>query len=144
MFLGPAYDSDGETWQPIERNSVERDPGVDPRKSRPIEERLWDEVCLDQRRGRPRGTGHRKAPRQRFAFSSDTISRLRRQGLDNKDLRIIFGRWDQKSYTQIGRELGISGQAVWKRWSRRIEPIIRRVNPNFSRASFRISSLGSK
>lgn len=144
LLLGPAYDRDGETWQPIERKSVERDPGVDPRQSRPIEERLWDELCLVQRRGRPRGTGHPKAPRQRFAFSPDTISRLRRQGLDDKDLRILFGYWDQKSFKQIGRELGISGQAAWKRWNRRIEPIMRRVNPNFSRASFRTSSLDSK
>lgn len=144
LLLGPAYDRDGETWQPIERKSVERDPGVDPRQSRPIEERLWNEVCLVQRRGRPRGTGHRKAPRLRFAFSSATISLLRRQGLDDKDLRILFGRWDQRTFKQIGRELGISGQGVWKRWNRRIEPIIRRVNPNFSRASFRISSLDWK
>jgi hypothetical protein len=144
LLLGPAYDRDGETWQPIERNSVERDPCIDPRQSRPIEERLWDELCLVQRRGRPRGTGHAKAPRQRFAFSSDTISRLRRQGLDDKDLRILFGWWDQKSFKQIGRELGISGQAAWKRWNLRIEPSIRRVNPNFSRASFRMSSLDSK
>ncbi len=144
LLLGAGYDREGETWQPIERKSVERDPGVDPRQSRPIEERLWDELCLVQRRGRPRGTGHAKAPRQRFAFSCDTISRLRRQGLDDKDLRILFGWWDQKSFKQIGRELGISGQAAWKRWNRRIEPSIRRVNPNFSRASFRVSSLDSK
>ena len=144
LLLGPPYDRDGETWQPIERKSIERDPGVDPRQSRPIEERLWKELCLVQRRGRPRGTGHAKAPRQRFAFCSDTISRLRREGLDDKDLRILFGYWHQKSFKQIGQELGISGQAAWKRWKRRIERIIRRMNPNFSRASFRNISLNSK
>jgi hypothetical protein len=144
LLLGPGCDREKETWQPIVQSSVERTPGIDPRHSRPLEERLWDEVCRVQRRGRPRGTGHAKAPRQRFAFSSDMISRLRRQGLDDKDLQILFGRWHKKSFKQIGRELGMSGQAAWKRWNRRIEPSIRRVNPNFSRASFRMSSLDSK
>jgi hypothetical protein len=143
LLLGAPYDCDGETWQPIERFSVERERGVDPRKSRPVEDRLWDEFCLVQRRGRPLGTGHAKAPRQHFAFSSDMITRLRRQGLNDKDLRIFFGRWDHKSFKQIGRELGVSAQAVWKRWNRRIEPSIKRVNPNFSSASFKLSSLDS-
>jgi hypothetical protein len=34
----------------------------------------------------------------------------------------------------------MSAQAVWKRWKRRIEPSIERVNPNFSSASFRLTS----
>jgi hypothetical protein len=145
LLLGAPYDHEGETWQPITQFSVERERGVDPRQSQPIEERLLDEVCVVQRRGRPRGTGHSKEPtRQHFPVSSDTITRLQRQGLDNKDLRIIFGRWEQKTFKQIGRELGVSAQAVWKRWTRKIEPSIRRVNHSFSTASFQLSSLDSK
>ena len=145
VLLGSPYDRDGETWQPIVRFSVERERGVDPRRSRRLEERLWDEVCQVERRGRPRGTGHAKKPTpHRFDFSSNTIARLHREGLDNKDLRIIFERWEQKSFKQIGRELGMSAQAVWKRWTRKIEPSIKRVNPSFSSASFQLSSLDAK
>ena len=62
VLLDAPYDSEGEAWQPIARSSVERDRGVDPMDSRQLEGRLWDEICLVERRGRPRGTGHPKKP----------------------------------------------------------------------------------
>jgi hypothetical protein len=145
LFLGSPYDREGETWQPIVQSRVERDRGVDPRQSRRREERLWAEVCRVERRGRPRGTGHPKNPILReFPISTKNIARLRREGLDDRDLRVLFGRWDNKKFKQIGRELGMSAQAVWKRWKRRIEPAIKRVNPSFSSGSFQLSSLDSK
>ncbi len=145
VLLDAPYDSEGEAWQPIARSSVERDRGVDPMDSRQLEGRLWDEICLVERRGRPRGTGHPKKPTLRqFPLSSGHIFRLRGEGLDNTDTRILFGRWEQKTFKQVGRELGISAQAVWKRWNRRIEPAIKRLNPGFSSGSFQLSSLDSK
>ena len=41
LLLDPPYDREGETWQAIVQSRVERDRGVDPRQSRPREERLW-------------------------------------------------------------------------------------------------------
>lgn len=126
LFLDAPYDRDGETWQPILQSRVERDRGVDPRQSRAREERLWTEVCHVERRGRPRGTGHPKNRILReFPASAKYIARLRREGLDDKDLRILFGKWDNKPFKEIGRELGMSAQATWKRWDRRIEPAIK-------------------
>ena len=145
LLLDAPYDCEGETWQPIVQSRVERDSGVDPRQSRPREERLWDEVCRVERRGRPRGTGHpKKQVLQRLSIPLEKIDRLRRAGFDDKDLRILFGRWENKTLRLIGQELGISPQAVWKRWKRRIEPGIKRVNPSFSSASFKVISLASK
>jgi len=145
LFLDAPYDREGESWQPIVLSRVERDRGVDPRLSGRREERLWAEVCLVERRGRPRGTGRPKNRiLQECPLSSKDIAPLRRAGLDDKDFRILFGRSDNKTFKQIGRELGISAQAVWKRWKRRIEPGIKRVNPKFSSDSFKMSSLDSK
>lgn len=145
LLLAAAFNREGEPWQPIVQSNVERDCGVDPRQSKQLEERLWDEVCRVERRGRPRGTGHPKERAlQQFPLSSQHVACLRSEGLNDKDLRILFARWEQKSYKQIGRELGISAQAVWKRWKRKIEPAIKRMNPRFSRSSFLLSSLDSK
>jgi len=141
LLLDAPFDREGEAWQPITHSSVERDCGVDPRQSRQLEEHLWDEVCRVERRGRPRGTGHPKKPAPRFALFVKTITDLEKEGLDKRDLRILFGLWDVKTFKQIGRELGISAQAVWKRWKRKIEPAIKRVNPSFSRRSFQLSAL---
>lgn len=144
LLLDAPVDREG-TWQSIAQSKVERDRGVDPKHSRQSEDRLWDEICRVERRGRPRGTGHPKKPTlQQFPLSSEHIARLRSEGLNDKDLRILFGRWEDKTFKQIGRELGISAQAVWKRWKRRIEPRIRHVNPSFSSRSFQLSSLESK
>jgi hypothetical protein len=138
LFLDAPYDREGETGQHITQSRVERDSGVDPQQSRPREERLWGEVCRVERRGRPRGTGR---PKNRllkeFPISSKNLAPLRGAGLDEKDLRILFGLSDNKTFKQIGRELGISAQAAWNRWKRRIEPGIKRVNPKFSRGSFK-------
>ena len=145
LLLDVPFDREGETWQSIVRSSVERDRGVDPKQSRQLEECLWDEICRVERRGRPRGTGHPKKPTlQQFPLSSEHVARLQREGLNDKDLRILLRRWEDKTFKQIGRELGISAQAVWKRWKRRIEPRIKRVNPSFSSRSFQLSSLDWK
>jgi hypothetical protein len=143
LLLDAPYEREGETWQPILRSRVERDRGVDPKRSRALEQKLWDEVCRVERRGRPRGTGRPKRRLSDFAISSKHIEPLRRAGLDDRDLRILFGRWHKKTYRQIGGELGISAQAVSKRWNRRIEPAINGINLNFSRRSFQLSSLDS-
>lgn len=145
LFLDPPYEREGEIWHPIVQSRVERDRGVDPRQSRPREERLWNEVCRVERRGRPRGTGRPKNRiLQEFPISSKHLAPLRREGLDEKDLRILFGRCQNKKFKQIGQELRMSTQAVWKRWNKKIEPAIRRVNPNFSRPFFQMISLDSK
>lgn len=145
LLLDVPYDADGTKWQPIVKMSVERDRSVDPRQSRRREELLWNEVCRVERRGRPRGTGHpKKATMQQFPLSSARIAPLLREGLDDRDLRILFGRSEAKSYEQLGLLLGISAQAVWKRWTRKIEPVIKRLNPRFSRGSFELGSLDSK
>ena len=94
LFLDTPYDIEGQTWQPVVRSRVERDRGVDPRQSLPREKRLWDEVCQVERRGRPRGTGHPKNQiLEKFPVSPKNLDRLRGAGLDNKDFRILFGRW---------------------------------------------------
>ena len=145
LFLDAPHDREGETWQPIVRSCVERDRGVDPQQSRLLEKRLWDEVCRVERRGRPRGTGHPKNQiLEQFPMSQKNLERLRKEGLDDKDLRILFGRWEDKKFKQIGRELRMSTQAAWKRWDRKIEPAIKRVHPSFSCAFFKLSSLDSK
>jgi hypothetical protein len=145
LLLDAPFDREGEAWQSIVQSNVERDRGVDPKQSRQLEERLWDEVCRVERRGRPRGTGHPKTPTlQQLGLSIEHIARLQSEGLNDRDLRILHRRWENKTFKQIGRELGISAQAVWKRWKRSIEPRIKRVNPNFSSRSFRLSSLDPK
>lgn len=142
LFLDPPFDREGEAWQPITHSSVERDCGVDPRQSRQLEERLWDEVCRVERRGRPRGTGHPKTPTlQHLGLSPERIARLQIKDLKDRDLQILLRRWENMTFKQIGRELGISAQAVWKRWKQKIEPAIKRVNPSFSRRSFQLSAL---
>jgi len=120
LFLDTPYDREGETWQSIVQSRVERDHGVDPRQSRPREERLWDEVCRVERRGRPRGTGHPKNQvLQKLPIAHKNFELLRREGLDDGDFRILFRRWDKEEFKQIGRGLGISAQAAWKRWKRK-------------------------
>jgi hypothetical protein len=137
LLLDAPFDSAGETWQPIMQSRVERDRGVDPRKSRLREERLWDEVCRVERRGRPHGTGHPKKPvQQHFLISPNLLSHLRKLGLHDKDLQVVFGRWKNKTFAEIGRDLGVSAQAIWKRWQLRIEPRLKQVNPKFSTKSF--------
>jgi len=144
LLLDAPYKRHREMWWPIVMTRVERDRSVDPRHSRRREDLLWNEVCQVERRGRPCGTGHPKKSRlQQFPISSARIARLSVEGLDDKDLRILFGRWEAKTFNQIGRELGITAQAVWKRWTRKIEPAIKRMNPGFSRNSFELSSLDS-
>ena len=144
LLLDAPYDREGETWQSIVQSRVERDRGVDPRQSWSREKRLWDEVCRVERRGRPRGTGHSKRRLPGFPLSSGYIDHLRKVGLDDIDLRILFERHRDKTFEQIGQEVGMSGQAVWKRWTRRIEPALKELNPQFSRGSFKLSSLDSK
>jgi hypothetical protein len=144
LLLDAPYDREGETWQSIAQSSVERDRGVDPRQSWPREKRLWDEVCRVERRGRPRGTGHPKRRVPGFPLSSEYIDRLRKVGLDDVDLRILFEKQRDKTFEQIGHELSMSGQAVWKRWTNHVEPALKKRNPKFSRGSFKLSSLDSK
>src|SRR5208283_1667374 len=106
LFLDAPFDREGETWQSIKQSRVERDRGVDPRQSREREERLWGEVCQVERRGRPRGTGRPKNRiLQEFPISPENLARLRKEDLDDRDLRVLFGRWDDKTFLQIGREL---------------------------------------
>ena len=145
LLLDEACDRAGETcWQPIVQSSVERDRGVDPIQSWSREKRLWDEVCRVERRGRPRGTGHPKRRLPDFPLSSKFLDRLRKAGLEDKELQILFGRHQDKTFEQIGRELGTSGQAAWKCWTSRIEPALKELNRQFSRRSFKLSSLDSK
>ncbi len=144
LLLDAPYNREGETWQSIAQSRVERDRGVDPRQSWPREKRLWDEVCRVERRGRPRGTGHPKRRLPGFPLSSKYVDRLRKVGLDDVDLRILFQKHQDKTFEQIGQELGMSGQAIWKRWTRQIEPALKKFNPQFSRGSFKLSSLDSK
>lgn len=143
LFDSP-YDRDSETWQPIVQSSVERDQGVDPKRSHALEQKLWDEICRVERRGRPRGTGHPKRRLPDFPLSPKYIDSLRKAGLDDKDLQILFGTHQDKTFKQIGRELGMSPQAAWNRWTRRIEPALKELNRQFSRRSFKLFSLDSK
>jgi len=137
LLLGERVE--GEDWQPIQGTRIERDGNIDPKTSRQGEEQLWDEVCKVERRGRPRGTGHPKRPAPAFPLDAKNISRLRKAGLDDRDLRILFGRWERKTFKQIAQAVGnISTQAVWKRWQTRIEPAIKQVNPKFSRGSLNV------
>ena len=105
LFLDPPT-RDGETWQPIVRSHVQRDRGVDPQQSRQREERLWAEICQVERRGRPRGTGH---PKKRIVkecpISGKDIDRLRGAGLDDRDLRIFFGRWTARHLSRSAESL---------------------------------------
>ena len=117
-------------------------PGA--RESWPREKRLWDEVCQVERRGRPCGTGHPKRRLPDFPLSSEHIDRLRKVGLDDIDLQIFFGKYQGKTFEQIGHELSMSAQAGWKRWTCRIEPALKKLNPQFSTGSFKLSSLDSK
>jgi len=144
LLFDSAYDHDGESWQPIVQSCVERDQGVDPKRSRALEQKLWNEICRVERRGRPRGTGHPKRALPDFPIPSNYIDRLRKAGLDDRHLRILFGRQQDKTFKEIGRELGISPQAAWKRWTRRIEPALKKLNAQFSRRSFNLFSLDSK
>jgi hypothetical protein len=142
LLLDSPYDRDGETLQPIIQARVERDRGVDPQQSRTREQRLWDEVCPVERRGRPRGSGH---PKRRqfleFPVTRKDIDRLGKAGLDDKDLRILFGRLERKTFLQIGNDLGMSPQGTWKRWNRRVGPALKKLNPKFSRGSFELAAL---
>jgi len=144
LLLDSAYDHDGESWQPIMQSRVERDRGVDPGQSRTIEQRLWDEVCQVERRGRPRGTGHPK--RQRlldYPIAAKDVDRLREAGLGDKDLQILFDRSRNMTFKKIGQSMRISTQAVHKRWQNRILPALQKVNPEFSPGSFKLHSIDS-
>ena len=145
LLLGESYASGApKGWQPILESRVERDRGVDPKETRMLEERLWDEICKVERRGRKRGPGRPKQKRsaiKNLPISAQYIKRLRDASLDDKDLQILFGRWDDKTFAEIGRVLRISTQATWKRWKRHIEPAIKKLNPTFSAGSFKLQSL---
>lgn len=142
LLLGAPYENtENRTRQPILRASVERDSGIDPWETRDLERRLWDEVCRVERRGRPRGTGHPKRPLWRdLTISATDIDHLRREGLDDKDLRILFDRLRNKTFPQIGRDLGMSTTGAWRRFVNRVEPVIKKLNRSYSRTSFRLIS----
>lgn len=145
LLLGSECCRDGGTWAPIIQSRVERDRGVDPKQSRAREESLWEEVCRVGRRGRPRGTGRPiRRPLLEFPLDRQGIDRLRKAGLGDKDLQILFGRSQDKTYKQIGQELTMSPQAIWKRWTRRVVPALRQLNPKFSRRSFKLAALDLK
>jgi hypothetical protein len=142
LLLGSECHREGKTWGPIIQSRVERDRGVDPKQSRALEQRLWDEVCRVEKRGRPRGTGHSIRRRLlEWPINPQDINRLRKAGLGDKDIQILFGRSQDKTFERIGQELTMSAQAVWKRWTRRVEPALKQLNPKFSRRSFELASL---
>jgi hypothetical protein len=126
LMLGDPYEREGSQWQAILRSSVERDYGVDPIETRQLEQRLWDEVCQVERRGRPPGTGR---PKNMWWHEVDPkrvrLQDLRRLGLDDRDTRIFFGLLNGKTSVQIAGEMGISSQAVHNRMKRRIKPRLR-------------------
>jgi hypothetical protein len=72
------------------------------------------------------------------------VDQLRQAGLDDKDLRILFDRIRNKTFAHIGRELGMSPQGVWKRYTGRVLPRIKSLNPTFSRPSFELLCLDLK
>jgi hypothetical protein len=129
LLLGDPYEQEGHRWQKILRSSVERDGGVDVRATRKIEQRLWDEVCKIEYRGRPPGPGR---PKKLWWEDIDPnqvhLRLLKRAGLDDRDVRIFFGKLERKTDKQIGREMGISSQAVHNRMNRRIKPKISRMD----------------
>jgi hypothetical protein len=141
LLLGDVFERKGERWQPIMQTRVERDRGIDPKLSRPLEERLWEEVCRVERRGRPCGTGRPKHQRK-YPIAPADIGRLRKEGLNDKDLRVLFGVVQDMTCKQIGLELGVSGQAAWKRWNSRVLPALRRINPKFSIGSLKLAASG--
>jgi hypothetical protein len=138
LVLGETDDHDGQAVQPILTTRVERDRGIDLKASRSIENSLWDEACKVERRGRPRGTGHPKRPNDPYPLRPKEIKRLRKAGLDDRDLRILFQRSceNKKTFRQIGKELHITTQAVWKRWQKKIVPALKKINRKFSAGSF--------
>jgi len=148
LILGEPYQQDGVKLQPILRSLVERDRGVDPKATREIEDRLWDEVCRVERRGRPVGTGHPK--RRPFPSLGDLpitpqhVKALRKEGLDDRDLRILFDLLRHKKQYEIARELKVSASAVSQRLKNHIEPAIRNLNPKFSLKSLKSWLLVSK
>lgn len=148
FFLDSPFYRDGEGWQSILETRVERDRGVDPKQSRELEQRLWDEICTVERRGRPVGTGHPKRRQSpEFFLSSADVDSLRKAGLDETDLRIFFARCDGdtfRTFEKIGKELGMSQQAAWKRWTRRILPALNKINPRFSERSLKLAIRDSK
>lgn len=87
-------------------------------------------------RGRPRGTGHPKAKLRDLLrgirLDAKAERRLRKAGLNDRDLKVLFVFLSTGSQKAAAKELGITKQAVNKRFRDRIEPAFRRINPQFS------------
>jgi len=58
------------------------------------------------------------------------LQNLKRIGLDDRDVRILYALIDRQSYPQIAKELKITPQAVHQRYKRRIEPKLRKLHPS--------------
>jgi hypothetical protein len=116
VLLGDIAEKEGEKTQPIVSRRLEWDG---PQGKTEIKRALGllDEIARIERRGRPRGTGH---PKRRFLsdlpIDAKHVEHLRKAGLNDKDLRVFFGRYRRETFKKIGKDLGVSQQAAWKRW----------------------------
>jgi hypothetical protein len=62
---------------------------------------------------------------------------LKKVGLSDRDIKTLYSVIEKKSQKSAAKELGITPQAVNKRWNKKILPALRRVNRHFSTQEFR-------
>jgi len=87
-------------------------------------------------RGRPRGTGHPKVKIEdllgEFGFRLADITKLRKAGLNDRDLKVLYAYMRKGSQKAAAKEFGTTPQAVNNRFRDRIKPALRKVNAKFS------------
>jgi predicted DNA-binding protein YlxM (UPF0122 family) len=139
LLLGEIYERNGAKWQKILESRVERDGGVDPKQSKSIEERLWNEICPVERRGRPHGTGRAKRKLyERIEVEADTYLKLERAGLSQRQIQVL-SLWSQRlSQTDIAQKLHISPAAICQ-CLRRAQNKLQKINSKFSLRRYRLA-----
>ncbi len=121
----------GKEIQHIVKYALEWEPSSAPKAIEKARKKLLDEFCKVQLRGRPRGTGHPKRSwRLEIPNHELALQKLRKAGLDDRDVRILYSRLNRQSFAEIARELKITPQAVHQRFKLRIEPRLRRLKPH--------------
>jgi hypothetical protein len=117
--------------QRVVKYMLEWDPKTEIMAIKKNMKKLLDEFCKIEVRGRPRGTGHPKRMLGlEMADHELQLQQLRKIGLVERDIRILYARLTGHSFAQIARELKITPQAVHKRFNSRVCPKVRMLGQN--------------
>lgn len=117
--------------QRIIKHLLEWDPGAGLLAIRRGMKTLLDEFCKIEVRGRPRGSGHPKRNwLLRIPEHELTLQKLKKLGLDERDIRIVYARLRGQPFVKIAKEFKVTPQAIHIRFKRRIVPKLRKLEPS--------------